>query len=158
MAKWDHDDLRSHAPPYKGLKELIDRASIRRFETGATRNNDENQLDFEGFLSPAVLKAFAEYMHRNRRQADGSIRSSDNWQNGIPLDSYMKSLLRHVMDLWMIHRGLPPREDFDAAVGGILFNAMGYWHETLKSQRDKVTHRIVGDRAAVVITDDVGPA
>lgn len=34
---------------------------MRKFDTGATRNDDSNNLDFEGFLSPLALQAFAEY-------------------------------------------------------------------------------------------------
>ena len=77
-------------------------------------------------------------MHTHRIQADGGLRASDNWQKGIPLDAYMKSLLRHVMDLWLIHRG---NEVIDPATGalvsrdqalcGVLFNTQGYLHELL---------------------------
>lgn len=127
-------------------KALLDRAfsptpaGKRTFETGATRDSDEGKLDFEGALSPAVVWAFAEYMERHTVMADGSRRPSDNWQKGIPLDAFMKSLLRHVVDLWMIHRGHTPirPEDghevtLDDSLGAIMFNAQGYWHETLKA-------------------------
>ena len=52
---------------------------MRKFDTGATRNNDETRLDYEGFLSPLVLERFAQYIHKNRVQDDGTIRASDNW-------------------------------------------------------------------------------
>jgi hypothetical protein len=71
------------------------RPGVRTFSTGATRDTDEGKLDFEGFLSPTVLKAFAEYMHEKRKMPDGSLRDSDNWQRGIPVDAYMKSMWRH---------------------------------------------------------------
>jgi len=51
---------------------------MRTFKTGATRNDDTGKLDFEGFLSPIALEKFAEYMHKNRIQADGNVRDSDN--------------------------------------------------------------------------------
>ena len=60
---------------------------MRNFDTGATRDVDTNKLDFEGFLSPVVLERYAEYMHKNRVQADGNLRDSDNWQKGIPKKS-----------------------------------------------------------------------
>ena len=53
---------------------------IRKFETGATRDTDEGKLDFEGFFSPIVMERFAEYMNKHRRQSDGQLRDSDNWQ------------------------------------------------------------------------------
>jgi hypothetical protein len=105
---------------------------IREFDTGATRNRDEEQLDYEGFLSPAALKRFAEYMHGHRRQADGTIRASDNWQRGIPIESYAKSLIRHVWDAWLEHRGHSSREGLEDALCGIIFNAQGWLHELVK--------------------------
>jgi hypothetical protein len=39
--------------------------------TGATRNLDEDKLDYEGFLSPYVLRRFAAYMHEHRKTPDG---------------------------------------------------------------------------------------
>src|SRR5687767_12545272 len=99
---------------------------MRQFETGATRDVDNNKYDYEGFLSPAVLEAYAEYMHRNRFQADGNVRDSDNWQKGIPKDVYMKSMFRHFMTVWKGHRkGDVPMDDLAA----LMFNVMGYMFE-----------------------------
>lgn len=110
--------------------------AVRTFASGATRDTDENKLDFEGFLSPLVLKAFAEYMHGKRKMADGSLRDSDNWQKGIPLDAYMKSMWRHFFAVWESHRrGTDtPEEDLKA----LLFNVQGYLHETLKAKQSGV--------------------
>jgi hypothetical protein len=108
-------------------------AQIRRFETGATRDLDASKLDFEGFLSPLVLKRFAEYMHANRQLADGSVRDSDNWQKGIPKTAYAKSAWRHFFDFWCEHRGIGTREGIELALCGLLFNCMGYLHEHLKN-------------------------
>lgn len=105
--------------------------TMRAFPTGATRNVDTNRLDYEGFLSPLVLRRFAEYMHKHRRQADGTLRASDNWQRGIPLDAYMKSGWRHFFEWWHAHRTGIVVED---ALCALLFNAMGYLHEMLKAR------------------------
>ena len=67
---------------------------IRTFNTGATRDSDEGKLDFEGFLSPLVIERYAEYLNAHRVQSDGKLRDSDNWQNGMGLSVYMKSLWR----------------------------------------------------------------
>lgn len=109
---------------------------MREFITGATRDSDDSKLDFEGFLSPIVLRRFAEYMHKHRFQADGNVRDSDNWQNGIPLEVYMKSLMRHVMDLWLRNRGERPLtdDDLEEALCAIMFNTMGYLYETLRGK------------------------
>src|SRR6266849_2960288 len=105
---------------------------MRKFETGATRDVDTNKLDYEGFLSPRVLERYAEYLHKHRRQADGKLRDSDNWQKGIPKDVYMKSAFRHFMDVWKNHRGLDANEQIEEALCATLFNIMGYLHEELK--------------------------
>lgn len=105
---------------------------IRTFNTGATRNVDENKYDYEGFLSPIALKAFAKYMHDNRMQANGKLRDSDNWQKGIPLDSYMKSMYRHFFSVWENHRGVESDEDIATSLSALMFNVQGYLHEYLK--------------------------
>lgn len=102
---------------------------MRTFKTGATRNSDESKLDFEGFLSPTAIEHFANYMHKNRIQADGNIRDSDNWQKGIPLDSYMKSMWRHFFDVWKSHRGIETQEDMITNLSALMFNVQGYIHE-----------------------------
>lgn len=106
-------------------------AGVREFDTGATRDLDDNKLDFEGFLHPEVEEAFAEYMHRHRQTAAG-LRDSDNWQKGIPVSAYLKSLLRHVWTVWIAHRrGLRlPLEELCA----IKFNTNGLILETLRKQ------------------------
>ena len=105
---------------------------VREFDTGATRNVDASKFDYDGFLSPLALERFAEYMHANRTQADGTFRDSDNWQKGIPFDSYMKSMWRHFFDVWKWHRGLPAGEDIETALCALMFNVQGYLHEHLK--------------------------
>jgi len=111
-----------------------DSAKMRQFETGATRNLDASKPDYEGFLSPLAIQAFGRYMNKNRTQADGSIRASDNWQKGIPLESYVKSLFRHFMNLWLHHRGYGylASESLEDALGGLQFNINGYVHEREK--------------------------
>lgn len=68
---------------------------MREFETGATRDNDMDKLQYRGFLSYAVIRKFCEYMHAHRRQADGNMRAADNWKKGIPIEAYLDSLDRH---------------------------------------------------------------
>jgi len=112
--------------------------AIRQFKTGATRDTEEGKYDFEGFLSPLVLERFGEYMHKHRKQADGKLRDSDNWQKGIPQDAYIKSGFRHFMDWWKEHRGYGSREGLEDALCALLFNVQGYLHEHLKDKlKDK---------------------
>jgi hypothetical protein len=107
---------------------------MRKFESGATRDTDEGKFDYEGFLSPIVLDRFAAYMHENRVQADGNLRDSDNWQRGIPLDAYMKSMMRHFMDVWALHRGFVAKSGvgMEEALCAMMFNVMGMLFETMR--------------------------
>lgn len=123
---------------YTGEKPPVAEHKMRQFETGATRNDTGDKFDYEGFINPEVLHAFGEYMHLHRRQRDGSVRDSDNWQRGIPFQAYTKSLVRHVIDLWRMERGFSPtnpdtnaphtKEELCCA---IMFNVMGYLKELL---------------------------
>lgn len=106
---------------------------IRQFETGANRSSDAGKYDYEGFLAPQVIEAFAAYMHVNRQLLDGSYRDSDNWQKGIPLTAYVKSLWRHFMDIWKANRGIPPAEGELAAAMGVIFNTSGWALEKMKA-------------------------
>ena len=83
------------------------------------------------------MERYAQYMGKNRVQADGSVRDSDNWQKGIPLAAYMKSLWRHFHDAWLAHRsGRHGTSWMEECLCAIIFNAMGYLHEILKDRRD----------------------
>jgi len=109
---------------------------IREFETGAVRDTDQDKLCYDGFLSPFVIKRYAEYMHKHRLQSDGNLRSPDNWQKGIPIDVYIESKFRHFMDTWMWHRGNKDI-DIEEALCAELFNTMGLLFELLKDKQKK---------------------
>jgi hypothetical protein len=99
---------------------------IRTFKTGATRDIEDGKLDWEGFLSPRALRIYAEYMHRHRLQSDGDMREADNWQKGMPRGSYMKSLVRHTMDLWDQWDTDPSNEEqLKELLSAVIFNAQG---------------------------------
>jgi hypothetical protein len=112
----------------------VDLEYMRGFDTGATRNV-ERDPDIHGFTSPLAIAMFARYMHENRTQADGTVRDSDNWKRGIPLDSYVRSMRRHLQDLTLHHDGYGDcaREDLYAALSGLFFNVQGYMHEVSKA-------------------------
>lgn len=112
---------------------------MRTFETGAKRDSDNDKLDYDGFLSPYVLRRFAKYMHEHRVCADGSQRASDNWQKGIPRTVYMKSAWRHFMSVWHWHRlelatGVDASQPLEDSLCALLFNIMGYLHEVLNRE------------------------
>jgi hypothetical protein len=115
-------------------ESAAERPALRTFSTGATRDDDADKLDYEGFLSPVVLERYARYMNAHRRQQDGTLRDSDNWQRGIPRAQYVKSLWRHFMDVLLVTRGWPDKattKSLEEALCAVLFNAMGLLHEIL---------------------------
>lgn len=114
-----------------------EKTSIRKFDTGATRDSDSGKYDYEGFVSPLVLERFAAYMDRHRMQPDGSLRDSDNWQKGIPQTAYIKSGWRHFVDWWKEHRGIRTKEGLEDALCALMFNVQGYLHEHLKKKAEK---------------------
>jgi len=118
------------------LTTISPNTAVREFASGATRDTDDGKMDYEGFLSPLVIRRYAEYMHKHRKQSDGSLRDSDNWQKGMPLRVYMKSLWRHFMVLWETHRGVATDESREETLCAIIFNASGYLHEMLKKSVD----------------------
>jgi len=121
-------------------KKTIDTGVIRKFSTGATRDTSDGKYDYEGFLSPIVIQKYAEYMHSNRKQSDGSLRAGDNWQKHFGENHYavcMKCMWRHFMDLWLEHRKLKSRDGIENAIMGILFNVMAYADKYYKDKLKK---------------------
>ena len=135
-----------HKEIQKECYDLTDTGSIRTFGTGATRDTTEGKFDYEGFLSPLVLERYAEYMNTHRKQSDGTLRDSDNWQKGMPLDVYMKSGWRHFMDFWKAHRKLKTEDLMDTILCALMFNVMGYLHEWLKLKEDYISSTEAEDR------------
>jgi len=114
---------------------------MRYFKSGASRDTDIGKNDYEGFYSPLVVEAFGDYMTKHRKQADGELRDSDNWQKGIPKTAYIKSTWRHFLDLWFLHRGYKRVDKADGhelstkeVCCAILFNIQGYLFEHLKNK------------------------
>jgi len=103
----------------------------RTFDTGATRDSDVGKPDYEGYLSPATIIRYGQYMLANQTMADGTVRSGDNWQNKFGRDVLMKSLMRHVVDVWDKHRNGDPDGGLEDALCAVVFNAFGYLFEEL---------------------------
>jgi hypothetical protein len=148
------------------------------FPGGAYRDTAISKNDYEAFLSPLVLLAFGNYMTKHRHQSDGVIRDSDNWQLGIDLPTYMKSMWRHFLDVWALHRGYLVYKDrtgggevthilanpgdavpewesvtMEEAICGLLFNVNGYTHEYLGGSPKRTPGKTVGQVNVVIKAD-----
>lgn len=108
--------------------------TMRRYPGGGIRDTSDGKPQYEGCLSPVVLRRFAEYMLAHTTQADGETRSADNWQRGMDRDDYMDSLVRHVIEAWLVHRG-NPGVDIEESLCAVLFNAQGYLFEKMVDEQ-----------------------
>ena len=131
-------------------------ANVRQFDTGATRDLDVNKFDYEGFISPLVLERYGAYMHKHRKQSDGKLRDSDNWQKGIPLAVYIKSGFRHFFDWWKEHRGIRTAEGIEDAMCALLFNVMGYLHVYLLARATTTAQPISREQAMQEMAEAAG--
>lgn len=119
---------------------------MRQFKTGATRDSNKGKNDYEGFLSPLFIEAFGNYMTRHQKQADGKMRDSDNWQNYFGKNHYkicIKSLFRHFIDFWCIHRGYTRYDKDDKhkltkieCICAIFFNLQAYADKLLNEKEE----------------------
>lgn len=115
---------------------------VRKFETGADRDTDAHKIDPARALSSLVLERYSEYLLSHSVRRDGSRRDADNWKKGIPTDAYLSSLMRHILNVWVIEDGFVAVDsdgavvDYEEALCGVLFNAMGLLHEHLKLDRE----------------------
>lgn len=133
------EDRQGWIPEVAGETAMRDDGKVRTFHTGATRDTSMDKLEPYGFISPIVMYRFSQYMHKHRLQKDGTMRSSDNWQKGIPVSVYIHSLIRHVLDLWMVVSGHSARFDPDVQnveeiACAILFNVQGLLHELIQGR------------------------
>ena len=114
---------------------------LRQFDTGATRDTATGKYEYARFFDPKVLEARAAYMHKHRLQSDGTLRDPDNWKAGIPAPAYVDSLLRHVIDVWLIQdygKAVRPETgeevDLKEALCAIMFNAEGLLYELVRDE------------------------
>lgn len=107
--------------------------NMRQFDSGATRDGEAGKIDYDGFLSPFAIERFGAYMDKHRHTPLG-LRDSDNWQRGIPIDAYRKSLFRHFFDVWKLGRTGGDAAAIEEALCAILFNAQGWLHESVKAR------------------------
>lgn len=152
------DNLMTADAPYAfaHAQQQTEKEAQQAFATGATRSADDNKFDYEGFLSPEVLNYFASYMHKNRVQRDGKLRASDNWQLGIPPHKYVKSLVRHGIDLWRAWRGTTTynpdtgkAQTLGELCAAVLFNVQGLLSVFLQAGATDLYHITKKDRETV---------
>jgi len=116
--------------------------TIRTFDSGATRDTVEGKLSYVRILSPIALRRYVEYMNFHAKQSDGTMRKPDNWKSGFPIETYLDSLGRHLVAVWLLQQGFTETDNhgpvtLEDSLCGIIFNAMGWLHEILKKKQEK---------------------
>jgi len=108
---------------------------MRKYETGATRDNDNRKLHYLSYLSPLSLERYARYMKTHETQKDGSRRKPDNWKLGIPKTDYLQSAFRHFIQVWKRYElGEETKETNYDHLAGVFFNIHGLMHEEEKER------------------------
>ncbi len=79
---------------------------MRKFKKGSIRDTNKGKISYYGFRHPLVEHSFGKYMLKHQKQADGQLRSPNNWWGGWSEDISIDSLIRHAEDLQAIHAGL----------------------------------------------------
>lgn len=98
--------------------------AITEFGTGAIRDSQEGKLDFIETVSFTAFHRFVTYMTEKKKKY-----GAGNFKKGIPIDSYEKSLMRHI-DKYMRNKYENGRDEPDEDhLAAIIFNVFGIMHE-----------------------------
>jgi hypothetical protein len=102
---------------------------MRKFETGAVRDDDTGKESYVETISWTALKRYAQYMTgKKAKYGEG------NFKKGIPVSSYEDSLVRHVQKyIANKHEGGTVEKDEDH-LAAIVFNCFGIMHEESRNK------------------------
>lgn len=106
---------------------------MKKFYTGAVRDDQTNKEDYIESISWLTLKRYAQYMTKM-----SSKYGRGNWIKGIPIESYEQSLLRHIQKyLSNKYYNTQVEPDVDH-LSAALFNLQGLIHEEEKLSTPKL--------------------
>ena len=97
---------------------------VRKFESGAIRDNDDTKEDYVETFSWTAQKRYAQYMTGKKARY-----GAGNFKKGIPIESYEQSLVRHLQK-YLANKyegGIEEKEDDHLAA--MRFNIDGIMHE-----------------------------
>jgi len=97
---------------------------MRKFKSGAVRDDDNGKYDFVETISWTAFNRYAGYMTgKKKKYGEG------NFKKGIPVESYEKSLLRHIDKYIRNKYENGDDEKNEDHMSAIVFNAFGIMHE-----------------------------
>jgi hypothetical protein len=99
-------------------------SEVRKFASGAIRDQDDSKEDYSETISWTAFKRYAQFMTRQKKKY-----GTGNFKKGIPIESYEQSLLRHVQKYMenKYEQGIV-EVDYDH-LSAIVFNVFGIMHE-----------------------------
>ncbi len=104
---------------------------IRKFSTGAVRDVANGKEDYTETISWSAFKRYAKYMTKMAEKY-----GVGNFKKGIPIDSYEKSLLRHIQKYMenKFEGGIVEVEQDH--LSAIVFNVFGIMHEEARIEKE----------------------
>ncbi len=103
-------------------KESVNK-KVTSFNTGAIRDIQDGKEDYLEGISWLALKRYAQYMDNKAKKY-----GRGNWQKGIPPESYLMSMLRHIQK-FISEWNYGICEEKDDHLSAITFNVFGLMHE-----------------------------
>jgi hypothetical protein len=105
---------------------------MRKFTTGAIRDDDQTKEDYIETISWTAFKRYAQYMTGKKKKY-----GAGNFKKGIPIESYEQSLLRHVQKyLENKYEGGTVEKEEDH-LSAMVFNIFGILHEEQRNEKEK---------------------
>jgi hypothetical protein len=107
---------------------------VRKFTTGAIRDNDSTKPDYIETVSWTAFRKFGEYM-TSKKQKYGA----GNFKKGIPVESYEQSLVRHLQKYLENKYEDGQQEVNEDHLSAMIFNICGILHE--QGRNEKLTSK-----------------
>lgn len=105
------------------------KSTIRKFDTGAIRDNDSTKEDYIETISWTAFKRYAQYMTDKKAKY-----GAGNFKKGIPISSYEQSLLRHIQKYLVNKYEGGDEEKLEDHLSACVFNLFGIMHEESKKK------------------------
>ncbi len=103
---------------------------ITKFSTGAIRDSEENKEDYIETISWTAFKRYAQYMTSKKNRY-----GSGNFKHGIDIDSYERSLVRHMQKYLENKYENGTIEINQDHLAAMIFNIFGIMHEEERAKK-----------------------
>lgn len=105
--------------------------TIRHFKTGAVRDVETNKEDYVETISWTAFKKYAQYMTAKKQKY-----GAGNFKKGIDIESYERSLCRHLQKYMENKYEGGVVEVDESHLCAIVFNAFGILHEQGRKEKE----------------------